>query len=59
MVAAAASIAARGAVGYAMLVGARSPAELPVIDDAAHNDIQQFPSYLDGLAARLNQATDR
>ncbi len=38
---------------------ARAPTELLVIEGAAHNDIHQFPSYLDGLAARLNQAADR
>jgi pimeloyl-ACP methyl ester carboxylesterase len=32
---------------------ARSPVELLVIDGAGHNDIQSFPSYVDGLAARL------
>lgn len=32
---------------------ARSPVELLVIDGAGHNDIQKFPSYVDGLAARL------
>jgi alpha-beta hydrolase superfamily lysophospholipase len=32
---------------------ARSPVELLVVDGAGHNDIQQFPAYLDGLAARL------
>jgi pimeloyl-ACP methyl ester carboxylesterase len=32
---------------------ARSPAELLVIDGAGHNDIHRFPSYIDGLAARL------
>lgn len=34
---------------------ARSPAELLVIEGAGHNDIQRFPTYLEGLAARLNQ----
>ncbi|MBK9609020.1 MAG: alpha/beta fold hydrolase [Betaproteobacteria bacterium] len=33
---------------------ARSPAELLVIEGAGHNDIHQFPVYLEGLAARLN-----
>lgn len=33
---------------------ARSPAELLVVDGAGHNDIHQFPTYLNGLAARLN-----
>ena len=32
---------------------ARSPVELLVIDGAGHNDIHRFPSYIDGLAARL------
>jgi pimeloyl-ACP methyl ester carboxylesterase len=32
---------------------ARPPAELLVVDGAGHNDIHQFPAYLDGLAARL------
>jgi uncharacterized protein len=32
---------------------ARSPVELLVVDGAGHNDIQRFPAYLDGLAARL------
>jgi len=32
---------------------ARSPVELLVIDGAGHNDIQKFPSYVDGLATRL------
>jgi pimeloyl-ACP methyl ester carboxylesterase len=32
---------------------AHSPAELLVIDGAGHNDIHRFPSYIDGLAARL------
>lgn len=31
----------------------RAPTELLVIAGAGHNDIQQFPAYLDGLAARL------
>jgi pimeloyl-ACP methyl ester carboxylesterase len=31
----------------------RSPVEMLVVDGAAHNDIHQFPQYLDGLAARL------
>ena len=33
----------------------RSSAELLIVDGAGHNDIHQFPTYLDGLAARLNQ----
>jgi pimeloyl-ACP methyl ester carboxylesterase len=32
---------------------ARSPVELLVVDGAGHNDIHQFPAYLDGLADRL------
>ncbi len=32
-----------------------APVELMVIDGAAHNDIHQFPAYLDGLAARLDR----
>lgn len=31
----------------------RSPNELLVVDGAGHNDIHQFPIYLDALAARL------
>ena len=31
----------------------RSPVELLVIEGAGHNDIHEFPAYLDGLAARL------
>lgn len=31
----------------------RAPTELLVVDGAGHNDIQDFPSYRDGLAARL------
>ena len=37
----------------------RSPVEMLVIDGAAHNDIHQFPSYLDGLANRLDRLTTR
>ena len=33
---------------------ARPPADLLVIDGAGHNDIHQFPVYLEGLAARLS-----
>ena len=33
----------------------RPPAELLVIDGAGHNDIHQFPAYLDGLAEHLKQ----
>jgi pimeloyl-ACP methyl ester carboxylesterase len=32
---------------------ARSPVELLVVDGAGHNDIHQFPAYLDGLADRV------
>jgi alpha-beta hydrolase superfamily lysophospholipase len=32
---------------------ARSPVELLVVDGAGHNDIQQFPGYVEPLAARL------
>ena len=32
---------------------ARAPTELLVVAGAGHNDIQRFPAYLDGLAARL------
>jgi fermentation-respiration switch protein FrsA (DUF1100 family) len=32
---------------------ARSPVELLVVEGAGHNDIHQFPAYLDGLADRL------
>lgn len=32
---------------------ARAPTELLVIAGAGHDDIQRFPAYLDGLAARL------
>lgn len=31
----------------------RSPTELLLVDGASHNDIQEFPAYRDGLAARL------
>jgi pimeloyl-ACP methyl ester carboxylesterase len=34
---------------------ARSPVELLVIDGAGHNDIQKFPSYIDGLAERMQR----
>ena len=37
----------------------RSSAELLVVEGAGHNDIHEFPAYLDGLAARLNQAARR
>jgi hypothetical protein len=33
----------------------RSPVELLVIDGAGHNDIQKFPSYIDGLAERMQR----
>jgi uncharacterized protein len=32
---------------------ARSPVELFVVDGAGHNNIHQFPAYIDGLAERL------
>ena len=32
---------------------ARSPAELLIVEGAGHNNIHQFPAYLDGLADRL------
>ena len=38
---------------------ARSPAALLVVDGAGHNDIHQFPAYLDGFAARLNQVATK
>ena len=31
----------------------RSPVELLIVDGAGHNDIHQFPAYIDGLADRL------
>ena len=34
-----------------------SPSEMLMIDGAGHNDIHQFPSYLDALAERLKQVT--
>lgn len=34
---------------------ARSPTTLLVIEGAGHNDIHQFPTYLDGLAAALDR----
>jgi pimeloyl-ACP methyl ester carboxylesterase len=37
----------------------KSPVELLVIEGARHNDIHQFPAYLDGLAARLNRVGNR
>jgi pimeloyl-ACP methyl ester carboxylesterase len=37
----------------------RSPTELLVIDGAGHNDIHQFPTYLDGLAAALDRVARR
>ena len=37
---------------------ARSPTELLIVPGAGHNDIHQFPAYLDGLAARLIAAAD-
>ena len=33
---------------------ARSPAQLLVIDGAAHDDIHEFPAYAEGLGARLD-----
>jgi hypothetical protein len=38
---------------------ARAPAELVLVDGAAHNDIQRFPAYLDALAARLMRVDAR
>lgn len=38
---------------------ARSPAEMLVITGAGHNDIQEFASYREGLAARLSAAAPR
>ena len=35
---------------------AHPPADLLVVPGAGHNDIHQFPAYLDGLAARLIRA---
>jgi len=32
---------------------ARAPTELLIVDGAGHNDLQDYPSYTDGLAARL------
>ena len=34
---------------------AKSPIELLRIEGAGHNNIHEFPTYLDGLATRLNQ----
>jgi hypothetical protein len=49
--------AARGFAALATL--ARPPAELLVVHGAGHNDMQRFPAYLDGFAARLNQVVAR
>jgi fermentation-respiration switch protein FrsA (DUF1100 family) len=37
----------------------RAPAELVLVDGAAHNDIQRYPAYLDALAARLMRVDAR
>jgi len=31
----------------------RSPVEMLVIEGAGHNNIHEFPTYIDGLAERL------
>jgi uncharacterized protein len=36
-----------------LLVQARAPAEMVVIERADHNDVHQFPEYLDALSRRL------
>ena len=36
-----------------LLASIRAPAELVVIEDASHNDIQEYPAYLDALTRRL------
>ncbi|MEO8676066.1 MAG: alpha/beta hydrolase, partial [Casimicrobiaceae bacterium] len=36
---------------------ARAPVELVLVDGASHNDIHNFPAYLDALAARLAHLT--
>lgn len=38
-----------------LLALARSPAQLLVVNGAGHNDIHEFPAYLDGLAHRLQE----
>jgi pimeloyl-ACP methyl ester carboxylesterase len=37
----------------ALLKLIRSPVEMLVVEGASHNDIQEFPAYREGLAARL------
>lgn len=38
---------------------ARAPTQLLAVEGAGHNDIQQFPAYREGLAARLAELPDK